>query len=599
MMKMRKFIWMLVFATATVVLSGGMVKNSNVAMAEEANYYDAELINVTKSYNMGENANMTGGTAGTIFPGEKLRIIRKDTSSNKYGYCYYVYAINAGIYGYVSPSYVKVYNACVYIENKQDTEQNYTDTEQRYDAKLINVSKSYSLGLNANMTGGTAGTVYPGEKFQVIRKDTSNNKYGYCYYVYAINAGIYGYVSPTYIELVTEKLEYIPYDLANHLISVTSASGDTTNSLGKHNWVSNECSICGCTRTEKATYSKTNDLYHKVSIEYTYPIDGGKTKKNTTEEHTFENGKCVKCGRKQASNEKGLYVTSNKVTVYKGTNSLTGRAKTLKKGAEVTITEVVNNAYNNLWGKLSDGSGYVWMANLEKKETKAETIQRRLDEILSIYLTRYEEICRERGEEPIKGIYGYATVDGLACQWDKCDECKSEKIVNDWFREAFGIPKEYFVDKEDSDKWNSWTTKNTYSCCSFMNLLVDLLFAPDNNFKEPVPINKSETSKQRRFNEDFIRLLQPGDAIYLGYNRGKYSHFAIVYDVDLENETLTVVHANVHSNENVSRDSGTKKYGKCAIFKETFKFSDIKQDKIRSLYFNQNAEFRRFYEVTD
>ena len=369
MKKMRMFLWMLMFAGATVVISDGMSRNNIVAMAEEADYYDAELVNIAKSYNMGVNAGMTGGTAGTIYPGEKFRIIRKDTSNNKYGYCYYVYAINAEIYGYVSPSYIKLND-----ESKKDTDKIKNNTEQRYDAELVNVSKSYNLGLNANMTGGTAGTVYPREKFQVIRKDTSNNKYGYCYYVYAINAGLYGYISPTYIELLTEKVEYIPFDLANHIISVTSANGDTSNTLEKHNWVSNECDICGCIRTEKTTYSKTNDIYHKVSIEYTYPIDGGKTTKSTTQEHIFENGKCVKCGRTQVSKEEGLYVTLNKATVYKGTNSLTGRVKTLKKGVEVYIEQVITNKYNNVWGKLSDGSGYVWMANLKKKGNYVEDI---------------------------------------------------------------------------------------------------------------------------------------------------------------------------------------------------------------------------------
>ena len=142
---------------------------------------------ITDWVNMGLNPSMLGGSAGTVYRGERFDLYEKVQKPDG-EYCWHVRSHTLNVKGYVSEKFLKI-------------EMNYQE-DIEYDAELINVTDFYNMGLNANMTGGTAGTIYPGEKFKVISKEVSTVSYGYSYYVYAINAQLYGYVSPGYIKIL-------------------------------------------------------------------------------------------------------------------------------------------------------------------------------------------------------------------------------------------------------------------------------------------------------------------------------------------------------------------------------------------------------------
>lgn len=63
-----------------------------------------------------------------------------------------------------------------------------------------------NLGLNWYMTGGTSGRVVRGESFIVYEKKTVNQTNRY--YVYAENAGIYGYISERFLSRCESHFGY-------------------------------------------------------------------------------------------------------------------------------------------------------------------------------------------------------------------------------------------------------------------------------------------------------------------------------------------------------------------------------------------------------
>lgn len=204
---------------------------------------------------------------------------------------------------------------------------------KEYDAELVGVKEFYNMGINSTMKGGSAGTIYPGEKFIVL--DVIDTSSGRRYYVHAVNANKKGYVSEKYIKLV----------------ETPGSENKVVTEVGK-----------------KVNYNKANDVYHDVKTVVTYS-DGKVSEIPACEKHSFKNGKCEKCSAVQVADKAGNYVAKNKMTVYEKTESASKKVKTLAKGTKVVITEVRVNKYNNYWGTLADGSGYVWMGNLKKDGT--------------------------------------------------------------------------------------------------------------------------------------------------------------------------------------------------------------------------------------
>lgn len=141
--------------------------------------------------NLGLNWNMTGGTSGKVKKGETFIVYEQKVVKNKVRY--YVYAEKAGIYGYISEKYI-----------------DFTPYEDDiYGYGTLNANW-VNLGVNWNMTGGTSGKVVRGETFIVYEQKVVNNKVRY--YVYAENAGIFGYIAEKYINVTPVETEEIVTD---------------------------------------------------------------------------------------------------------------------------------------------------------------------------------------------------------------------------------------------------------------------------------------------------------------------------------------------------------------------------------------------------
>ncbi len=162
--------------------------------------------------NLGLNWYMTGGTSGKVVRGESFVVYEKKmvNGTNRY----YVYAENADIYGYISERFI-----------------DYTPVEESK-KEIIGYAKLnanwVNLGLNWNMTGGTSGRVVPGETFILYEKKMVNGTNRY--YVYAENAGIYGYISERFLTLVDAEASgkdenRLALDVALHVQETSTTCG--------------------------------------------------------------------------------------------------------------------------------------------------------------------------------------------------------------------------------------------------------------------------------------------------------------------------------------------------------------------------------------
>ena len=141
--------------------------------------------------NLGKNWELTGGTSGKVISGESFDVLDRKWNGSRY--IYYVYAHNAGIYGYISERFI-IFSP---VEDKSMIAQ------EKNGIGYATLNASWvNLGKNWELTGGTSGKVISGESFDVLDRKWNGSKY--IYYVYAHNAGIYGYISERF-------LKYTPY----------------------------------------------------------------------------------------------------------------------------------------------------------------------------------------------------------------------------------------------------------------------------------------------------------------------------------------------------------------------------------------------------
>ena len=158
------------------------------------------------SYNAGLNENMTGGTAGKLYPGAKLEIINEKTNANGVLVCR-VYALDLGVECYVSKKYIKLESEKVAPTATPTLAPTATPTPFPVVTKVygtLDLSsagwKSYNAGLNANMDGGTAGTLYPGAKLEILEECT-NAKGTLVYKVYSGDLNKECYVTAKYVKV--------------------------------------------------------------------------------------------------------------------------------------------------------------------------------------------------------------------------------------------------------------------------------------------------------------------------------------------------------------------------------------------------------------
>lgn len=203
----------LFMAVLVALLLAVFPQKVNTAQAAEREVIGYGRLSAT-AVNLGSNWWMTGGTSGKVVKGETFIVYEKKLVNNTNRY--YVYAENAGIYGYISERFI-----------------DYTPIEEAKKAIIgygrLNAT-AVNLGLNWWMTGGTSGKVIKGETFIVYEKKLVNNTNRY--YVYAENAGIYGYISERFITFTpveepagVEDVQRIELDVALHVQETTRTCG--------------------------------------------------------------------------------------------------------------------------------------------------------------------------------------------------------------------------------------------------------------------------------------------------------------------------------------------------------------------------------------
>lgn len=195
-----------------LLLSAIFLQKGSQVQAAEKKIIGYGVLN-TDWVNLGLNWQMTGGTSGRVVSGETFIVYEKKIVNNNSRY--YVYAENAGIYGYISDRFI------IYMPSEEEiTGYGTLNTDW------------VNLGLNWKMTGGTSGRVVSGETFIVYEKHSINNINRY--YVYAENAGIYGYISERFIKITpieedtdteTENEQKTQLDVALHVQETNKTCG--------------------------------------------------------------------------------------------------------------------------------------------------------------------------------------------------------------------------------------------------------------------------------------------------------------------------------------------------------------------------------------
>lgn len=385
----------------------------------------------------------------------------------------------------------------------------------QYDAELIGIKEFYNMGMTSSMTGASAGTIYPGEKFIILGKENTSS--GIKYYVQALNANKKGYISEKYVKLVEAGLIDI-----------------------------------------KEYYKTSCDESHKKCTTKTY-ADGIEKTSYVVEKHTFKDGKCSLCGAKKVSKVKGEYITKTNVQVYYGTISASTKVKKIKKGETIQISEVTTNIYGNYWGKLADGSGNVWMGNLELVEP-LEDVQRRA--IVEIALWEFEKYgCRNEYvsegnkplSEPIKYNYGWTKKAG------KSSSAWCADFVN-WCANQADIPMSIFPHEIDGktkgDDGNGYTEYGRYYMGKSLAYVPHLYEYMIENCNAKYYATKSNEVKNGEY------IPKPGDLIIYANNNSECQHIGMVVDFEPETKYVITIEGNTSYKGNTVTGSGAKEYKK-------------------------------------
>jgi len=162
------------------------------------------------SYNVGINADLTGGTHGKIYQGAKLEILEECINA-KGTLVYKVYSYDLGKECYVTAKYVKVDSSVVPPQTEPvvtpivipEVKPEVNKTYGTLDLTSAGWS-SYSVGINANFTGGTYGQIYQGAKLEILEECT-NAKGTLVYKVYSPDLEKECYVTAKYVTISADN----------------------------------------------------------------------------------------------------------------------------------------------------------------------------------------------------------------------------------------------------------------------------------------------------------------------------------------------------------------------------------------------------------
>lgn len=208
------------------------------------------------SYSVGVNANFTGGTHGKIYPGAKLEILEECTNT-KGTLVYKVYSDDLKKECYVTAKYVKVDSSVV----PPQTEPVVTpivipEVNKTYGTLDLTSAgwSSYSVGINANFTGGTHGKIYQGAKLEILEECT-NAKGTLVYRVYSFDLEKECYVTAKYVKISTDT------SVGNVEQTTGGVYGATINMFN---------TLLNSLNETKEVFSQSNywiyDDYHKIHL---------------------------------------------------------------------------------------------------------------------------------------------------------------------------------------------------------------------------------------------------------------------------------------------------------------------------------------------
>ena len=213
-----------------------------------------------KSYSVGINSDFTGGTYGQIYQGAKLEILEECTNA-KGTLVYKVYSGDLNKECYVTAKYVKVDSSAVPPQTEPVVtpivipEVKPEDNKKYGTLDISSVGwKSYSVGVNANFTGGTYGQIYQGAVLEILEECT-NAKGTLVYKVYSADLGKECYVTAKYVTISTDNT------VNNQEQTPDGAYGATINMFN---------TLLNSLNETKEVFSQSNywiyDDYHKIHL---------------------------------------------------------------------------------------------------------------------------------------------------------------------------------------------------------------------------------------------------------------------------------------------------------------------------------------------
>lgn len=181
--------------------------------------------------------------------------------------------------------------------------------------------------------------------------------------------------------------------------------------------------------------------------------------------------------------------------------------------------------------------------------------------------------------------FGYLTSNCCACTKHtstkkSCDKCTIAALMNNscWFAKA----KEFELQKKtyDNENTRSKLAGSSGGSCFDIHLVAD--YVHRTNVNEDV--NSSGQRKSGTLNTAFLDKLQPADVLYIK-SGGSVVHYAIVYDVNIDEGTITLIQSNMDS----------AKYGHCYMTKRTYSLEAGKA--YPKYYYAGNKVERRRYKA--
>ena len=198
------------------------------------------------------------------------------------------------------------------------------------------------------------------------------------------------------------------------------------------------------------------------------------------------------------------------------------------------------------------------------------SVQEKIDRFLENIFYRNNDKSEKFNESDI----GFFTVNGKPCtehykgnNKNGCSNCRVEKIVKTkWFKGKYPLTANASLSKLAAGKDNR-------SCMAFALILADTLVRTSS--VDDVYSKYNGGRENGIFNFEFVKaFVEPGDV--LRFKDG--AHYAVVYNVDKKNKTITLVESNLKSSK-----------GRCYVTKKTYSF-----EKANYTYMNKKVNRWRY-----